>query len=81
MEVVITPHAQRQLKKFPAPVRAELRPAIFGLAAWPDVDNVKKLRNRPDYRLRVGRYRVVFEISGETLYITQVLLRDDQTYS
>jgi mRNA-degrading endonuclease RelE of RelBE toxin-antitoxin system len=81
MVVNITTHAQRQLKKFSKQALRELKPAILGLAAWPGVKNARKLKNRPDYRLRVGRYRVVFEISEETLYVTQVLLRDDKTYS
>jgi mRNA-degrading endonuclease RelE of RelBE toxin-antitoxin system len=80
MEIIITTHAQRQLKKLPAQALKELKPAILGLAAWPDVESVKKLKNRPDYRLRVGRYRVVFEVDEKKLYITQVLLRDDRTY-
>jgi len=81
MVIIITPHAQRQLKKLPKLVLRELQTAILGLASWPDVNNVRKLKNRPDYRLRIGRYRAVFEISEETLYITHVLLRDDKTYS
>ncbi len=81
MDIIITTHAQRQLKKFPAQARQELGTTILSLVAWPEVENVKKLKNRPDYRLRFGRYRILFEISEETLYVTQVLLRDDKTYS
>ena len=80
MEIIITRHAQRQLKKLPEQIRQELKPVILALAAWPELENVKKLRNRPDYRLRIGRYRVVFEIADSRLYVTQVLLRDGRTY-
>ena len=78
MEVIITNHAQRQLKKLDEQARQELRPAILDLSEWLEVENVKKLKGRPDYRLRVGRYRVIFEGS---IYVTQILLRDDRTYA
>jgi len=80
MEIIITTHAQRQLKKLSAAAIQELKAAILGLARWPDVENVIRLKNRPDYRLRVGRWRVLFEVSEGRLFITQVLLRDEQTY-
>ena len=40
--------------------------------------DVKKLTNfTPEYRLRVGKYRVLFEIEGEVLTIYQVKHRRD----
>ena len=40
--------------------------------------DVKRLTNfTPEYRLRVGDYRVLFEIEGQTVVIYRVLHRKD----
>lgn len=40
--------------------------------------DVKKLTNfTPEYRLRVGNYRVLFEVAGGTLTVYRVLHRKD----
>ena len=40
--------------------------------------DVKRLTNfTPEYRLRVGDYRVLFEIEGRTVVIYRVLHRKD----
>ena len=58
--------------------------AVESLAAWPDVANFKALSNRDDYRLRVGRYRVLFTVTpgGEVtvILIEEVKKRDEHTY-
>ena len=42
--------------------------------------NIKKLRNRRGYRLRVGKWRVFFSDSLTILYIEEVKKRDERTY-
>ncbi|OQY21824.1 MAG: hypothetical protein B6I37_08110 [Desulfobacteraceae bacterium 4572_35.2] len=57
--------------------------AIDGLARFPDSQNTKRLTNHNyDYRLRVGRYRVLFNYDGEIniVAIMEVKKRDEQTY-
>ena len=40
--------------------------------------DVKRLTNfTPEYRLRVGDYRVLFEVEGQTVVIYRVLHRKD----
>ncbi len=71
--------AQRDLDGFDAPTRAAI---VAGLAALvrtePNVD-VKRLQgiDPPQYRLRVGRYRVIFRSDAEAIVIERVLLRRD----
>jgi mRNA-degrading endonuclease RelE of RelBE toxin-antitoxin system len=54
------------------------------LADWPDCRNVKALVGRPGYRLRVGRYRVLFVVDAEqhpvVVQIQEVKKRDERTY-
>jgi mRNA interferase RelE/StbE len=41
---------------------------------------VKKLKNRNDYRFRVGNWRVFFTDSLKILYIEEIKKRDEHTY-
>jgi len=57
--------------------------AVEGLVHWPDCRNVKALKGRDGYRLRVGRYRVMFTVhdgSVRIIRVEEVKKRDDRTY-
>ncbi|MCI5113595.1 MAG: type II toxin-antitoxin system RelE/ParE family toxin [Candidatus Electrothrix sp. AW1] len=48
------------------------------ISLFPNISNVKKLTNfEPAYRLRVGNYRILFDISETTIEIGRVLHRKD----
>ncbi len=57
----------------------------ISVASWPNCPgDIKRLQGRDDYRLRVGDYRVIFEIdqSGRPIILTimQVEKRNERTY-
>jgi mRNA-degrading endonuclease RelE of RelBE toxin-antitoxin system len=57
--------------------------AVDTLANFPECKNVKRLVNHPhEYRLRVGRYRVFFDVRTRVQIITieEVKKRDEKTY-
>jgi mRNA interferase RelE/StbE len=59
--------------------------AVEELTAWPDCNgDIKRLRGRNDYRLRLGQYRVVFRIDQRgnpiIITITTVSIRNESTY-
>ena len=57
--------------------------AVEGLERWPECGNVKRLTNhKNDYRLRVGRYRVFFNVHAqiEIVMVEEVKKRDERTY-
>lgn len=58
--------------------------AVEGLVDFPNVSNVKSLVNRAEYRLRVGRYRVIFSVNVDgsvtIILIEEVKKRDEHTY-
>ena len=65
----------------------ETRDAIYAsvqsLRSFPEVANVRKLKNHGhSHRLRVGRYRVLFEVDKQVriIRIEEVKKRDDRTY-
>ena len=79
-----TKKARKQLGPIPRHDVERIIDAVESLAKWPDVPNVKTLSERDDYRLRVGRYRVLFRVtpSGEVtvILIEEVKKRDERTY-
>jgi mRNA interferase RelE/StbE len=58
-----------------------IKKAIEILKSFPDISNIKKLSAHPlaDYRLRVGEYRVLFDVYWEkrVIYILKIGHRRD----
>ena len=75
--------ALKQLRKLDRHDSAAIRQAVDGLAFMPECQGVKSLSNHQyGYRLRVGRYRVLFDFDGEIriVEIQEVKKRDEHTY-
>ena len=75
--VEFKPRAVKDLKVLPT---VELRRVVAKTEALRDglVGDVKKLTNfTPEYRLRVGNYRVLFEVEGGAVVVYRVLHRKD----
>jgi len=57
--------------------------AVATLRDWPHVEQVKSLTGKSGYRLRVGRYRVLFTVHAGiplVIRIEEVKKRDEHTY-
>ena len=63
--------AAKRLRRIPKHLAARIAEKLQAVAADPygKHNNVKKLVNRPGYRLRVGEWRIIYEIDGEKLKI------------
>jgi mRNA-degrading endonuclease RelE of RelBE toxin-antitoxin system len=73
--------ALKQLRKIKdQQMRDTIFNAVDDLKNFPNCSNVKKLKNRDEYRLRVGRWRVFFTDSFEIIYIEEVKIRNENTY-
>jgi len=61
----IAPSAVRQLSGLPRPVQLRLDKKILGLEEHPRPRGAVKLVGTDDlYRIRVGEYRVIYQIDG-----------------
>ena len=66
------------MKKIDHQSKQRIYARILELKAFPDTTNVKKLTNfEPAHRLRVGDYRILFDVFGDTIEIGRVLHRKD----
>ena len=82
-EIVWLPKSLKQLRKIDRQDNADIRRAVSVLAAMPNCQNVKALTSHEyGYRLRVGRYRVLFdwEEKVKIVEIQEVRKRDEHTY-
>jgi mRNA interferase RelE/StbE len=63
-EIVLSAPAERDLKRLPAVIFKRVIAAIRALAATPRPSGCRKLQGsgHDDYRIRVGDYRVLYEI-------------------
>ncbi len=61
--------AQKQLARIERLAAQRIVDAIRGLASNPRPANVKKLVGRPAWRIRVGDYRVIYEIHDQRLVV------------
>jgi mRNA interferase RelE/StbE len=69
--------AAKELRKLPKQVVARILPAVEALTDTPRPDGVRKLMGSENtYRIRVGEYRVVYNIFDRRLVIEVVRVRD-----
>lgn len=73
-EVVIQPHAIKLLEKVSNPDYSKIKKAIVSLADNPRPHGYKKLKERNGYRIRVGDYRIIYEIFDNILLVEVINL-------
>jgi mRNA interferase RelE/StbE len=73
-ELFIERRAQKQLAKIPEPDRGRIVAAVEGLAEEPRPLGVKKLTGREAWRIRVGDYRIIYEIHDKNLMVLVIAL-------
>ncbi len=72
-EIKISKSASKQIKKLSSELQERIQDRIDNLAIEPRPDGVKKLKGRENgYRIRVGDYRILYDIFDDVLLITVV---------
>jgi len=78
MKIELRKSAIKDLKSISEPYKTKLHNKILELQKFPNLQNIKKLTNfEPAYRLRVGNYRVLFDVLEDTIIIGRVLHRQN----
>lgn len=78
-EVEFTKSAQKELKKLNPDIRLRITKAIYALGNNPRKGSVRPMVGSKSWRLRVGEYRVIYDIAEQklTILIIQVGHRRD----
>jgi mRNA interferase RelE/StbE len=72
-KVEILRGALKQLKKIPSELQERIQIKIDDLATEPRPNGVKKLKRKENaYRIRVGDYRVIYDIFDDLLVVNVV---------
>lgn len=78
MKINIRKSAIKDLKGIDLSHKVKIHQKILDLKEFPNIPNIKKLTNfEPAYRLRVGDYRVLFDVQKNNILIGRVLHRKD----
>lgn len=70
--VFVERYAQKQLMKLDKKLIPVIKAAIADLANNPRPYGYKKLKGEDAYRIRVGDYRVIYEIEDDIIQVTVV---------
>ncbi len=78
-EIVLQPSIKKQLKRIDKKQVERILTKIYSLALDPFPASSKSLKNRNDYSLRIGDYRVLYEVDGNILkiYVLRISHRKD----
>lgn len=69
-KVIIERRPQKALGKLPNQIQRRIRKALFALAEEPRPRGARQLKGDEDaYRIRVGDYRVIYEIRDKVLVV------------
>ena len=70
--VEFKPNADKELDALPKQHRARIIKAAMALGNNPRPPGCKKLKNSEAYRIRIGEYRVIYEIHDDVLIVLVV---------
>jgi len=72
--VLILPSAQKQLSKLPNAIATRIEDKMMELEQDPRPTGCKKLKGRDAWRIRIGDYRVIYEIQDGKLIVTVITI-------
>lgn len=68
--VIFNNHAARSFRKLPRDIQQRLKPVINDLQEDPRPMGAEKIKGKDDiYRIRVGDYRILYEVRDKELII------------
>lgn len=68
--LIVVPSARREINKLPQDVRPRVAARILSLGRDPRPHGAIKMKGRASYRVRVGDYRVVYNIEDAVRIVT-----------
>lgn len=73
-QITIRKRAVKILEDIGEPYYSKIKKAIYSLADNPRPQGFKKLKGRNGYRIRIGDYRIIYEIFDDKLIIDIIAL-------
>jgi mRNA interferase RelE/StbE len=73
-QVLILPSALRQLNNIQVSSKKRIEDKLMELGSEPRPSGCKKLKGRNAWRIRIGDYRVIYEIQDSKLIVTVITI-------
>ncbi len=73
-QVILPKSVQRELNRLSEEIKNRILARLSALEANPRPTDVKKLKGRDAWRIRVGDYRVIYEIHDRVLQIIVITI-------
>ena len=70
--LLILPRAERELASLDSSAYEPVKKKIYSLALDPRPPGCRKLRDHPAWRVRVGDYRIIYEVDDTARTVTVV---------
>jgi mRNA interferase RelE/StbE len=77
VKVVLAARAAKYLGKISEPAKSRLKAALTNLSRKPMLGDMKKLKGRDGFRLRVGGYRILFFLEHDTVVVSNIAPRGE----
>lgn len=78
MEIEYSKDALKSLQRMDRPTRARIIAGIEGLLQEPPAGDIKAMQgNRSDFRLRIGKFRVIYHQEEQSIRIDDIGARGD----
>ena len=71
-QIILPKSVQKELDRLPDEIANRILARLAGLETNPRPADVKKLKGRDAWRIRVGDYRVIYEIHDRVLQIVVI---------
>ena len=73
MIVQVQESARKDLKRIDREMAKKILEKIRLMEAYPELPQIKKLKNHyPPFRMRVGEYRILFDVEGNRLIVVAI---------
>lgn len=72
MDIELSPKAAKYLIKLDNITKQRIKAAFTRLAQEPPQGDIKKLQGKDGYRLRIGKYRVLFDIAVNKIIVYNI---------
>jgi len=76
MRLELAPKVDKYIRALYEPTRSRIKKALVRLTKEPPEGDIKSLTGKDGYRLRVGKYRLLFDIIDNTIIVYDMGLRD-----
>ena len=78
MRVTVRKSAVKDLRRIHDPYKRKIQEAVRWLVDFPDISQIKRLvRHDPKFRMRVGEYRILFDVKEDEIIVARVLHRKE----